>query len=87
MADSSPVPESFRLEQPIPAGKPLERRTFRSKTEQAQMTMFCRKSAGKDGRDRTAGIAELHIDFFAGRQKFLQKIVIIDDLPAQSIYK
>ena len=44
-------------------------------------------SARKDRRYGTAGVAELHIDFSAVRQKIRQKIVIVDDLPAQRIYK
>ena len=49
--------------------------------------MLRRSPAGKDRRNGTAGLTELHIDPFTVRQQPGQKIVVIDDLPPQSIYK
>ena len=87
MADSAAVPETFGLEKPLQTGKEFERGTLRGKTEQPQVSVFGGSFAGKDRGDRTAGVAELHIDFFAVGQKFRQKIVIVDDLPAQGVYE
>ena len=51
------------------------------------MAVFRRSPAGKNGGNGTAGIPELHTDLFPVREKIGQKIVIVDDLPPQSIYE
>lgn len=51
------------------------------------MTVFRRGFSGKNGRDRTAGVTELHKTTFAVWKHILQETVIVYELPAEGINK